>query len=78
MTKYSSVIIIILVVLLLQYALEQMGIRTNGILLKNKLASFSRTNGNSNKWEDFLSVCAEKTKWEDLRSTFVEKQATFS
>ena len=51
-----------------QYALEQMGIRTNGNLLKNKLASFSRTNGNSNKWE---SEEWEHSQWHKMGSSLL-------
>ena len=67
------VIIISLPVQWLQCAREQMGIRANGNLAPKFVASYSRANGNSSKWE-----CSQKNHAEWLKmGTFLVKWDSF-
>ena len=50
----------------LQYAREQMGIRTNGTITEKRAAIYSRTNGNSNKWNAEVSIWLRKNKMEPV------------
>ena len=45
-----------------QYALEQMGIRTNGDFPQKSVAIYSRTNGDSNKWGTLTTRSLWRTK----------------
>ena len=54
-----------------------MGIRTNGKNCWKSLATFSRTNGNSNKWEDFLSVLYRKNKMGSFAVNILGKANNF-
>ena len=57
----------------LQCAREQMGIRANGNLAPKFIASYSRANGNSSKWE-----CSQKNHAEWLKmGTFLVKWDSF-
>ena len=56
-----------------QCAREQMGIRANGNLVPKFIASYSRANGNSSKWE-----CSQKNHAEWLKmGTFLVKWDSF-
>ena len=57
----------------IQCAREQMGIRANGNLVPKFIASYSRANGNSSKWE-----CSQKNHAEWLKmGTFLVKWDSF-
>ena len=58
----------------LQYAREQMGIRTNGFFDRKLLANFSRTNGHSNKWGFCREIAKLSRKWEDFEKKLVKQQ----
>ena len=60
-----------------QYAREQMGIRTNGTFSENRAAIYSRKNGNSNKWDSLNQCRCRKTKMGSSAVNILGKVSNF-